>query len=162
MPKRALRDKSQRWWCASPGYIAARGYPREPREILEHDCICIRENDEDVTLWRVRRRKSDAGRKPSSSNTLRITPAFTTNDGSVARRWAEESLGLVLRSQWDVADAVAAGKLVRLLSEWDFGSAPVIALVPTRKGRSLRIQALLNYLVANLGVEASGERTKGR
>jgi DNA-binding transcriptional LysR family regulator len=161
---------NERWLCASPGYIAARGYPREPREILEHDCICIRENDEDVTLWRVRRRRSDAGReagreagrKPSAPTTLRVTPAFTTNDGSVARRWAEEGLGLVLRSQWDVADAVAAGKLVRLLSDWDFGSAPVIALVPTRKGRSLRIQALLSYLVANLGAEVSGEMPKGR
>ena len=157
---------NERWLCASAGYIAARGYPREPREILEHDCICIRENDEDVTLWRVRRRRSDAGReagrKPSVPTTLRVTPAFTTNDGSVARRWAEEGLGLVLRSQWDVADAVAAGKLVRLLSDWDFGSAPVIALVPTRKGRSLRIQALLSYLVANLGAEVSGEMPKGR
>jgi len=157
---------NERWLCASPGYIAARGYPREPREILEHDCICIRENDDDVTLWRVRRRRSDAGReagrKPSAPTTLRVTPAFTTNDGSVARRWAEEGLGLVLRSQWDVADAVAAGKLVRLLSDWDFGRAPVIALVPTRKGRSLRIQALLSYLSANLGAEVSGEMPKGR
>ncbi len=161
---------NERWLCASPGYIAARGYPREPREILEHDCICIRENDEDVTLWRVRRRRSDAGReagreagrKSSVPTTLRVTPAFTTNDGSVARRWAEEGLGLVLRSQWDVADAVAAGKLVRLLSDWDFGRAPVIALVPTRKGRSLRIQALLSYLAANLGAEVSGEMPKGR
>lgn len=157
---------NERWLCASPGYIAARGYPREPREILEHDCICIRENDEDVTLWRVRRRRSEAGggagRKPAAPTTLRVTPAFTTNDGSVARRWAEEGLGLVLRSQWDVADAVAAGKLVRLLSDWDFGSAPVIALVPTRKGRSLRIQALLSYLAANLGAEVSGEMPKGR
>ncbi|KLU23886.1 LysR family transcriptional regulator [Caballeronia mineralivorans PML1(12)] len=156
---------NERWLCASPGYIAARGYPREPREILEHDCICIRENDEDVTLWRVRRRRSEAGReagrKPSAPTTLRVTPAFTTNDGSVARRWAEEGLGLVLRSQWDVADAVAAGRLVRLLSDWDFGSAPVIALVPTRKGRSLRIQALLSYLAANLGAEVSGEMPKG-
>lgn len=157
---------NERWLCASPGYIAARGYPREPREILEHDCICIRENDEDVTLWRVRRRRSEAGRGPgrklSAPTTLRVTPAFTTNDGSVARRWAEEGLGLVLRSQWDVADAVAAGKLVRLLSDWDFGRAPVIALVPTRKGRSLRIQALLSYLAANLGAEVSGEMPKGR
>jgi DNA-binding transcriptional LysR family regulator len=161
---------NERWLCASPGYIAARGYPREPREILEHDCICIRENDEDVTLWRVRRRRleaggeagREAGRKPSAPTTLRVTPAFTTNDGSVARRWAEEGLGLVLRSQWDVADAVAAGKLVRLLSDWDFGRAPVIALVPTRKGRSLRIQALLSYLAANLGAEVSGEMPKGR
>src|SRR5258707_3014097 len=78
---------NERWLCASPGYIAAHGYPREPREILEHDCICIRENDEEVTLWRVRRRRleagrgegREAGRKTSAPTTPRGTPGFTTN-----------------------------------------------------------------------------------
>jgi DNA-binding transcriptional LysR family regulator len=171
----AVRDTSwtarpllanERWLCASPGYIAARGYPDEPRKILEHDCICIRENEEDVTLWRVSQRHSNAGRKTVAPLTLRVTPAFSTNDGSVARQWAEEGLGLVLRSQWDVADAVAAGKLVRLLGAWDFGSAPVTALVPTRKGRSPRVQALLSFLAANLGEglenKTKADKTKAR
>ncbi|SAL53342.1 LysR family transcriptional regulator [Caballeronia sordidicola] len=143
---------NERWLCASPAYVAARGYPREPRAILDHHCICIRENDEDVTLWRIRRRRSRAGARNSTPLALRVSAAFSTNDGSVARRWAEDGLGLVLRSQWDVADAVASGKLVRLLGEWDFGSAPVIALMPTRRGRPQRVQALLDYLAANLGV----------
>ena len=147
---------NERWLCASPGYVAARGYPREPREILDHDCICIRENDEDVTLWRVRRRRAQAGARHSTPLALRVVAAYSTNDGSVARRWAEDGLGLVLRSQWDVADAVASGKLVRLLGGWDFGSAPVTALVPSRKGRSSRVQALLDYLGANLGAINAG------
>lgn len=149
---------NERWLCASPGYVAARGYPREPREILDHDCICIRENDEDVTLWRVRRRRAQAGTKHSTPLALRVTAAFSTNDGSVARRWAEDGLGLVLRSQWDVADAVASGKLVRLLGEWDFGSAPVTALAPSRKGRSPRVQALLNFLATNLAAATMNNR----
>jgi DNA-binding transcriptional LysR family regulator len=149
---------NERWLCASPGYVATRGYPSEPREILDHDCICIRENDEDVKLLRVRRRRIQAGAKHLTPLALRVIAAFSTNDGSVARRWAEDGLGLVLRSQWDVADAVASGKLVRLLGEWDFGSAPVIALVPSRKGRSSRVQALLNFLAANLGDVAMNNR----
>lgn len=156
----AVRDSSwialpllanERWLCASPSYLASRGYPREPRDVLTHDCICILENNEDVTLWHLQRRTTRKSQKTASHPALRIKPAFTTNDGNVARRWAEEGLGLVLRSQWDAAGAVAAGKLVRLLGDWDFGSAPVVALVPTRKGRSLRIQTLLRFLAANIG-----------
>lgn len=105
-------------------------------------CICIRENDEDVTLWHLR---NEQERK-----TLRIQPALLSNDGSVARRWAEEGLGLVLRSQWDVSRAIAEGNLVRVLADWQFDSAPINLLVPSRKVRSARVQALVSFLEAEL------------
>jgi DNA-binding transcriptional LysR family regulator len=81
------------------------------------------------------------------SETLRINPAFVTNDGSVARQWAEDGIGIVLRSQWDVTEAVAAGRLERVMADWALGAAPVVLLVPTRKGRSPRTHALVSFLV---------------
>ncbi|MNT86796.1 HTH-type transcriptional regulator DmlR [compost metagenome] len=77
---------------------------------------------------------------------MRVVPAYTSNDGSVARQRAEQGLGLVLRSEWDTADAVARSKLVRVLADWEFDSAPVTLLVPTRRGRTARVQALLQFL----------------
>jgi len=129
---------NERWLCASPAYLHAHGVPSSPDELASHRCICIRENDEDVTLWHLRKGQ---GRK-----TLRVEPALLSNDGSVARRWAEQGLGLVLRSQWDVSDAVASGSLVRVLADWSFDSAPVLLLVPSRKLRSPRVQALVTFL----------------
>lgn len=76
-----------------------------------------------------------------------MQPAYVTNDGGVARQWAEDGLGLVLRSEWDAAEAVAAGRLHRVLQNWAFDAAPVMLLVPTRKGRSPRMQALVDFLV---------------
>ncbi len=142
-----------RWLCASPAYLRAHGTPGEPRELLGHACICIRENDEDVTLWRFRRPGAERGRgrKSPARETLRVVPAFTTNDGSVARQWAEQGLGLVLRSEWDAAEAVARGTLVRVLADWEFDSAPVTLLVPTRRGRTARVQALLQFFEETLG-----------
>jgi DNA-binding transcriptional LysR family regulator len=135
---------NERWLCASSKYLGEHGTPRVPRDVLNHACICIRENEEDVTLWHLQR-------PPGSSagvhrETLRIAPSLSTNDGSVARLWAEQGLGLVLRSEWDVADAVAQGKLVRVLANWRFDSAPVTLLVATRKGRTARVQALMEFL----------------
>lgn len=127
-----------RWLCASPAYLERHGTPSSPEQLAEHRCICIRENDEDVTLWHLR---NEQERK-----TLRIQPALLSNDGSVARRWAEEGLGLVLRSQWDVSRAIAEGNLVRVLADWQFDSAPINLLVPSRKLRSPRVQALVAFL----------------
>lgn len=134
---------NDRWLCASPGYLREHGTPRGPADLAYHACICIRENDEDVTLWHMR----PAGSSTRKSETLRINPAFVTNDGGVARQWAEDGMGIVLRSQWDAAEAVAAGRLERVMADWAFGTAPIVVLVPNRKGRSARAQALVSFLV---------------
>ncbi|WLI43660.1 LysR family transcriptional regulator [Pseudomonas beijingensis] len=133
-----LLTSNDRWLCASPAYLEQHGTPSSPEQLAEHRCICIRENDEDVTLWHLRKGQ---GRK-----TLRIEPAMLSNDGSVARRWAEQGLGLVLRSQWDVSDAIADRRLVRVLADWQFDSAPISLVVPSRKLRSPRVQALVVFL----------------
>lgn len=145
---------NQRWLCASPDYLRRNGAPSEPRELLAHACISIRENDEDVTLWHFHRPGADASRSRKARETVRIVPAFTTNDGTVAREWAEQGLGLVLRSEWDAAEAVARGALVRVMADWRLDSAPVLALVPTRRGRTARVQALLQFLEDSMGKPA--------
>jgi DNA-binding transcriptional LysR family regulator len=143
---------NERWLCASPAYLRQHGVPRAPRDVLTHACVCIRENDEDVTLWHVRPAPGTAsGKRAAGRETLRIAPAYVTNDGGVARQWAEQGLGLVLRSEWDAADAVARGTLVRVLADWQFDSAPVTLLVPSRKGRTARVQAIVEFLVASFG-----------
>jgi DNA-binding transcriptional LysR family regulator len=140
---------NERWLCASPEYLRLHGVPRVPRDVMEHSCICIRENDEDVTLWHVRPASRAAAR--AKPQTLRISPAYITNDGGVARQWAEQGMGLVLRSEWDAADAVARGTLVRVLADWQFDSAPVTLLVPSRKGRTARVQAIVEFLAESFG-----------
>ncbi|CZT28357.1 LysR family transcriptional regulator [Pseudomonas cerasi] len=130
--------QNHRWLCASPAYIEQHGVPSTPEQLAAHRCISIRENDEDVTLWHLS--------KGQTKKTLRIEPALLSNDGSVARRWAEQGLGIVLRSQWDVSDAIASGRLVRVLADWQLASAPINLLVPVRKHRSARVQALTEFL----------------
>ena len=131
---------NERWLCASPAYISTHGMVREPQELAAHRCICIRENDEDVTLWHLR--------KQGTERTVRIEPSLQCNDGAVARQWAEQGHGLVLRSEWDARPAVARGSLVRLMEDWSFGSAPIQLLVPARKDRSERLQALVAFFEA--------------
>lgn len=137
---------NERWVCASPEYLQACVPPAHPKDLVDHPCICIRENNEDVTLWHYARRTGATRDRAAPSNALRVMSSLTTNDGETARRWAEAGLGIVLRSEWDVAECLLTGRLVRLLPQWDFGRPGVVALVPGRKGMSPRVLAFIAFL----------------
>ena len=137
---------NERWLCASPSYLKRRGVPSTPKDLSAHGCICIRENNDDVTLWHFRSRARNSGAATGLRQSLRINPILSSNDGEVARQWAEKGLGLVLRSQWDAEAAIAAGRLVRVLDDWEFDRADIVALAPTRKGRSPKVELFIACL----------------
>ena len=151
---------NERWVCASPAYIKKHGEPRTPRDLLNHPCICIRENDEDVTLWHFRREKGTADVRLGARDSVRIHPAMQSNDGGTARYWAEQGLGLVLRSQWDVEEVVRKGKLVRVLEDWQFDAAPILILIPSSKNLPSRVRTAFDFFVEalrpQLAADASG------
>lgn len=130
---------NERVACASSDYIARRGHPKRPEDLPSHDCVVLRENDEDVTLWRFSR----PGEKPVS---VRIHPVMASNDGTVAHDWALAGAGIILRSEWDVAAELRSGRLVRVLPDWKLATADVVALLGTRHGRAARTTRFLEIL----------------
>jgi DNA-binding transcriptional LysR family regulator len=135
---------NERILCAAPAYLARRGAPRTPLELRDHSCIALRENDEDVTLWRFH--SGDSGEER-----VRVEPELASNDGEVARCWALAGLGVLLRSEWDVADDLRAGRLLRLLHSHTLPSAPVVALLGSgRRARAARTERFLDALRQSL------------
>ncbi|MNP83778.1 hypothetical protein D3C76_1828210 [compost metagenome] len=65
---------------------------------------------------------------------------------------------MVLRSQWDVADSIAQGTLIRVLADWEFETAPILLLIPTRKNRSRKIQALASFLSESFKTKGTEKR----
>jgi DNA-binding transcriptional LysR family regulator len=129
---------NERVCCAAPALVATRGMPAAPPDLAKWPCIAIRENDEDTTLWRFQ----SAG----GMETVRIEPVLATNDGEVAREWAVAGRGVVVRSEWSVAEDLAAGRLVRLLPDSPPPAADVMALVASRTGHSARTTAFMASL----------------
>jgi DNA-binding transcriptional LysR family regulator len=131
---------NERFLCAAPEYLARAGVPRQPKDLLQHSCIALREYDEDVTMWRFIPAKR---RKPIG---IRIDPALSSNDGEVTHDWALAGAGVIMRSEWDVADDLRAGRLVRVLNDWKLPSANIVALLGARNGRSARTARFLQHL----------------
>ena len=130
--------RNRRIVCASPRYLRDAPPIREPDDLSNHRCLVLRENDEDVTLWRFSNGRRDAA--------LRIHPAMSTNDGTIVRHWARAGLGIAIRSEWDVVDDVRRKKLRVVLSGWEAPSADVVAILGARHGRAARITAFLAAL----------------
>ena len=131
---------NERLLCAAPSYLEQRGVPQTPADLADHTCLAIREDDRDVTLWQFRHNNS--GQRKSS---FRITPVLSSNDGEVVRDWAAQGLGIVQRSEWNVADDIRSGRLVRLLADYTLRPANVVALVSSRHARAGRIEAFISH-----------------
>ncbi|KVW61176.1 LysR family transcriptional regulator [Burkholderia ubonensis] len=129
---------NERFLCASPAYARRIKALKHPADLARCNCLCLRENDEDVPRWRFSQ-EGDSRR----STVIRVAGALSSNDGTVITEWALAGLGIVERSEWDVAPLLADGKLVRLLPDWRLPSAPVTALLPSRTGRSVRQRIFL-------------------
>lgn len=127
-----------RFACASPAYLKRAGRPRRPAELARHRCLVIRENDEDVTVWRFR--------QGAANESVRVEPALASNDGEVVRDWVLAGRGIAIRSEWDVAAALREGRLVRVLPSWSLPDAPVVALAPARHALPARSRAFVAFL----------------
>jgi DNA-binding transcriptional LysR family regulator len=132
---------NERFLCASPAYLARHEPPRQPKDLSAHACIALRENDEDVTLWRFRKMKSATEEK------VRIDPCLSSNDGEIVKAWALAGCGLIVRSEWDVSADLRTGRLIRVLPGYRLPSAPIVALIGTRReARAARVGRFLQEL----------------
>ena len=69
------------------------------------------------------------------------------------RDWCLAGRGIMLRSLWDVAPALADGRLVRVLTPLAMHDADVHWLAPVRAQTPRRIRLLIDFLAERFGAE---------
>lgn len=134
---------NRRILCAAPDYLDAHPPISQPEDLQRHRCLVVQENNEDVTLWRFSHARHGV-------RTIRVKPSMATNDGTIMRSWAKAGLGIIVRSEWDVADDIASGALVPILPEWETPGADVVALLSPRHGRTRRASVFLEMMKRSL------------
>ncbi|ODT33678.1 MAG: LysR family transcriptional regulator, partial [Lautropia sp. SCN 70-15] len=89
---------------ASPGYLARRGTPAEPKDLAAHDCLTFGTYGNQARGWQF----VIDGQLVS----MRVQGAMACNDGAVLRDWAVAGRGLAWRSMGEVGEDLNAGRLV--------------------------------------------------
>ncbi|MEH6452936.1 MAG: LysR family transcriptional regulator [Psychromonas sp.] len=137
---------SRRVLCASPDYLAKHGTPLVAEDLLNHDCLVMLRNNEELNTWHFQQ-----GGKKSS---VTITPKRLSNDGEVIRHWALEGMGIALKSVLDVQADIHNQNLVTVLDGYlknfngsmNVSSANLNAVYISKKYQPKRIRLFLDFL----------------
>ena len=132
----------KRQWVASPAYLAAHGTPRTPADLARHEALLG--TSRGAMEW------SFAGARPGAS--LHLAGRLRVDDVETRLRAARDGRGVAQFLSYQVADDLAAGRLVRLLRAFERPPLPVQLVTKGRAHRAPKIDAFLDFAAKKLSV----------
>ena len=128
----------ERVLCASPDYLARCGTPESHEELSGHRCL-IYSLSPTPRSWVLE--------KDGESVRIAVDGGFRANNSLAVREAAIEGLGVALLPKIYAADALASGRLVRVLPDWGGELHALYGVYPQHREASLKVRALLDFLV---------------
>jgi DNA-binding transcriptional LysR family regulator len=131
-----------RYACAAPSYLAAHGTPAMPQDLARHACLhynVISEREE----WRF------SG--PDGEQAVSMRGVFCSNNGDVLAEAAIQGLGITLLPDFIVAEALEAGRLVRILQDYERPPLSLSVVYPSREHLPAATRRFVDFLVESLG-----------
>lgn len=134
---------------ASPVYLEKHGIPFQPEDLRQHQCLVMERFGEPLNEWHFH---SEEGRQ-----TIKINPAFISNDGAIIRYWALAGRGIAYKSIWDVQRDIEMGHLQTVLNDFVLGfqdsdneKTGLQLVYPSRKYVPRQVVGFMDYLQASL------------
>ena len=126
---------------ASPDYLARRGRPRTPRDLMKHDIV-----------FNSRRPSAIAWRFPLSGRdrVVRLTPRLMVNDVETLLNAVRAGRGIGRTLSYQVADDFSSGTLVRLLPKFEPAPRPVQLVVLSARHMLPSVRAFLDHAARGL------------
>ncbi|GAP39004.1 LysR family transcriptional regulator [Piscinibacter sakaiensis] len=138
---------------AAPGYLARHGLPRTPSELAGHAWIALSLLRTPLT-WTFTARD---GRRES----VRLRARLQVNGSSSLLALLERGAGLSVLDGPSVAQALADGRLVRLLPGWSLPRGGIYAVFPPGRHLDPRVRAFVALYRAMVGRDGVGTPAAG-
>jgi DNA-binding transcriptional LysR family regulator len=135
-----------RFLVAAPAYLKARGAPRSPADLANHDCI-FGPNSFGRESWIFKRRNTVIS--------VDVTGRIHTDSGPGLYASAIAGLGIAQASAAMCGAELRSGALVELLTGYALEPVEVHALFPGGPRPSTKVRAFTEYLAAVLGGASS-------
>jgi DNA-binding transcriptional LysR family regulator len=135
--------------CASPAYLAQRGEPERPEDLLEHSCILYsllsapRE-------WRLEGPEGEL-------HTVPINGSIQSNNGLVNRAAALAGSGIVLLPTFYLGEQLRSGTLKPVLCKFKPQELAVYAVYPERRNLMPKVRAFVDFLATTFGPQPPWE-----
>lgn len=124
--------------AASPDYLALRGTPRHPSDLVDHACLAYAYSVEGPS-WRF----ADANGEIVG---VRPRGPMSANNGEILTEAAIAGAGILQQPDFVLAPHFAAGTLVRILPDWQTPDLAVHAVHHQSRHVSAKIRVFIDYL----------------
>lgn len=123
---------------ASADYVAQRGRPEHPKDLLDHDCIRTRFSNGVMTDWEFEK----AGRVVKVSPPAKLIGTYL----GLAMRAALDGAGFWMTFEDQVRDRVRAGELVSVLQDWCEPFPGPLLYYPSRRQPPPALAAFVSFV----------------
>jgi DNA-binding transcriptional LysR family regulator len=131
--------ESRRVICASPDYLAARGPPRRPEDLLQHNCLLLGSLGTSHNEWTFR--------KNGQLYPVRVSGSFVGNSGSALYEAMLAGIGVARATDLRVRSDVGLGRVVLLLEPFQpEDPTPIYALHHSKDHVAPKVRAFIEYL----------------
>jgi DNA-binding transcriptional LysR family regulator len=132
-----LTDPGRFVVAAAPSYLARRGTPEKPQDLLQHDCLSIRVSPSGARYaWELER-----GRKTWR---VPVHGTVTTNDLELMRLLAVAGVGLIYTFEPQIADDLRRGSLRLVLEQYAATVPGFFLYFPSRAQVSPALRAFVD------------------
>jgi DNA-binding transcriptional LysR family regulator len=111
--------------CASPAYLARKGTPGAPEDLVRHDCL-VYSLLKEATEWRFR-----VGKRSLS---VPIEARFSAASGAVLRSAALSGMGLAVLPRFMIRADLNAGRLRPVIDSFEGAALGIFAVYPQPRG----------------------------
>ena len=133
----ALRVGEVRWTtCASPDYLAQRGTPQTPSDLVDHDCLAF-EGLQTSRSWSFG--------KGGDNAPITIRPRLGVNTADALIEAAAAGLGVARMRSYQAAPALHDGRLVGVLRAYETETIPVHLVHTGPPLLPLKLRAFLDF-----------------
>jgi DNA-binding transcriptional LysR family regulator len=128
--------------CASPDYLARHGAPQTPQQLLEHNCLSFVHGSR-YNLWQF----SLGG----VQHEIEVHGNFRANNGLALRTAALQGIGIIMQPEALLRDEVAAGRLQRLLADYELQHRPMHLVVASNRKMTPKLKSFVEFVLAHFG-----------
>jgi DNA-binding transcriptional LysR family regulator len=121
--------------CGSPDYFARHGVPREPDDLVNHNCMKYTFSSWG-SEWRFK--------SPEGQRAIHVAGNMEANSANALRLAAALGQGLILMPDFLVRNDIKSGKLIPVLSEFCCPEQPINAVYSHRQHLATNVRSFLD------------------
>ncbi|MES2414244.1 MAG: LysR family transcriptional regulator [Pseudomonadota bacterium] len=134
----------KRQLCAAPAYLAERGWPADPRDLLQHDLLGSRPRNASFDLLEL-------ASPDGEQQVLRFEARVHASQVTAMHALCVAGWGIGIAVSQEDHRALAEGRLVPVLSGWQLADIPVYAVTARRGEQPAKVRHALDLLSAYFG-----------